>query len=151
MSPNSSSEKLSASDRLHQRYMGHRDSVRKNRTLDTAWRTVIFVVGFTVVGIGIFFLLFPGPGWAVIIFGLIILASEYAWAQRILHPVKAYASRLTQFVMSQEFRAKRMNVILVSTIITITLAYAYWAKWGATMQGFAPFVEPIENFFNIEL
>ncbi len=87
----------------------------------------------------------------MIIFGLIILASEYAWAQRMLNPVKAYATRLTQFVMSQEFRAKRNNVILVSTIIIITLAYAYWAKWGATMQGFAPFVEPIENFFNIEL
>ena len=151
MTPNSSSEKLSASDRLYRRYMGRRDSIRTNRTLDTAWRTVIFVVGFTIVGIGLFFLLFPGPGWAVIILGLIILASEYAWAQRMLHPVKAYATRLSQFVMSQEFRAKRMNVILVTTFIIITLAYAYWAKWGATMQGFAPLVEPIERFFNIEL
>ena len=131
--------------------MGGRDSVRKNRTLDAAWRTVIFVVGFTVVAIGIFFLLFPGPGWAVIILGLIILASEYAWAQRMLNPVKAYASRLSELVMSQEYRANRMKVILVSTMIIIALAYAYWAKWGATMQGFASFVEPIENFFNIEL
>jgi len=151
MSPDISSKKLSASDRIYRKYMGSRDSVRKNRTLDAAWRTVIFVVGFTIVGIGLFFLLFPGPGWAVIILGLIILASEYAWAQRMLHPVKAYATRLSQFVMSQEFRAKRMNVILVSTMIIITLAYAYWAKWGATMQGFARFVEPIEVFFNIEL
>jgi uncharacterized protein (TIGR02611 family) len=151
MSPNSSREKVSASDRIYRKYMGSRDSVRKNRTLDAAWRTVIFVVGFTVVGIGIFFLLFPGPGWAVIILGLIILASEYAWAQRMLHPVKAYASRLSELVMSQEYRANRMKVILVSTIIIIALAYAYWAKWGATMQGFARFVEPIEVFFNIEL
>jgi len=131
--------------------MGGRDSVRKNRTLDAAWRSVIFVVGFTVVAIGIFFLLFPGPGWAVIILGLIILASEYAWAQRMLNPVKAYASRLSELVMSQEYRVNRMKVILVSTMIIISLAYAYWAKWGATMQGFAPFVVPIENFFNIEL
>jgi uncharacterized protein (TIGR02611 family) len=151
MSKERSSEKLSTSDLIYRKYMGGRDSVRKNRTLDAAWRSVIFVVGFTVVAIGIFFLLFPGPGWAVIILGLIILASEYAWAQRMLNPVKAYASRLSELVMSQEYRVNRMKVILVSTMIIISLAYAYWAKWGATMQGFAPFVEPIENFFNIEL
>jgi uncharacterized protein (TIGR02611 family) len=131
--------------------MGRRNSIRTNRTLDAAWRTVIFVVGLTIVVLGIFFLLFPGPGWAVIILGLIILATEYAWAQRLLNPVKAFTSRLAQLVMSREYREKRMNIILVATMITITLAYAYWAKWGATMQGFAPFVEPIEDFFNIEV
>jgi len=131
--------------------MGRRNSIRTNRTLDAAWRTVIFVVGLTIVALGIFFLLFPGPGWAVIILGLIILATEYAWAQRLLNPVKAFTSRLAQLVMSREYREKRMNIILVATMITITLAYAYWAKWGATMQGFAPFVEPIEDFFNIEV
>lgn len=151
MSPNRSGQKLTVSDRLYRKYMGRRDSVRANRTLDTAWRTVIFVVGLTIVGLGIFFLLFPGPGWAVIILGLIILATEYAWAQRILNPVKAFTSRLAQLVMSREYREKRMKVILVTTMIIITLAYAYWSKWGATMQGFAPFVEPIENFFNIEI
>lgn len=151
MSPNKSGQKLSFADRLYHKYMGRRNSIRTNRTLDAAWRTVIFVVGLTIVVLGIFFLLFPGPGWAVIILGLIILATEYAWAQRLLNPVKAFTSRLAQLVMSREYREKRMNIILVATMITITLAYAYWAKWGATMQGFAPFVEPIEDFFNIEV
>lgn len=151
MNPNKSGQKLSFADQLYRKYMGRRNSIRSNRTLDAAWRTVIFVVGLTIVALGIFFLLFPGPGWAVIILGLIILATEYAWAQRLLNPVKAFTSRLAKLVLSQEYREKRMNVILVTTMIIITLAYAYWAKWGATMQGFAPFVEPIENFLNIEL
>lgn len=151
MSPNKADEKLSSADRLYRKYMGHRDAVRTNRTLDAAWRSVILVVGLTIVGLGIFFLLFPGPGWAVIILGLIILATEYAWAQRLLNPVKEFTSRLAQLVMSGEYREKRMKVILVTTMIVITLAYAYWSKWGATMEGFAPLVEPIENFFNIEI
>ena len=125
MSPNKFDQKLSASDRLYRKYMGGRDSVRTNRTLDAAWRTVILVVGLTIVGLGTFFLLFPGPGWAVIVLGLIILATEYAWAQRLLNPLKAFTSRLALLVMSREFRENRMKVILVTTMIIITLAYAY--------------------------
>ncbi len=151
MSPNKSGQKSKASDRLYRNYMGRRNSVRTNRTLDAAWRSVILVVGLTIVGLGIFFLLFPGPGWAVIILGLIILATEYAWAQRLLNPVKQFTSRLAQLVLRQEYRATRMNVILVTTMVTVTLVYAYWAKWGATMEGFEPFVAPIEDLFNIEI
>ena len=151
MSPDKSVKKTRASDRLYRNYMGRRDSVRANRTLDAAWRSVILVLGLTIVSLGIFFLLFPGPGWAVIILGLIVLATEYAWAQRILNPVKAFTSRLAQLVISQEYRARRMNAILIITLGIITLAYAYWAKWGATMQGFEPFLRPIEHLFNIEI
>lgn len=131
--------------------MGRRDSVRSNRALDATWRGIILVVGLTIVGLGIFFLLFPGPGWAVIIIGLIVLATEYAWAQRILNPVKDFSSRLARLVISQEYRTKRSNVILVLTIVVVTIAYAYWAKWGATMQGFEPILVPIENLFNLEI
>ena len=151
MSPYKSGQKLSLADVLYRNYMGRRNSVRTNRTLDTAWRTVILVVGLTIVGLGTFFLLFPGPGWAVIFVGLIILATEYAWAQRLLNPLKAFTSRLAILFTSREFHEKRMKVILVTTMVIITLAYAYWSKWGATMQGFAPLVEPIENLFNIEI
>ena len=151
MSPYKSGQKLSLADILYRNYMGRRNSVRTNRTLDTAWRTVILVVGLTIVGLGTFFLLFPGPGWAVIFVGLIILATEYAWAQRLLNPLKAFTSRLAILFTSRQFHEKRMKVILVTTMVIITLAYAYWSKWGATMQGFAPLVEPIENLFNIEI
>ncbi|MBV5267471.1 MAG: TIGR02611 family protein [Burkholderiaceae bacterium] len=151
MSPNKSDQKNSLADMLYRNYMGRRNSVRTNRTLDAAWRTVILVVGLTIVGLGTFFLLFPGPGWAVIFVGLIILATEYAWAQRLLNPLKAFTSRLAILFTSRQFHEKRMKVILVTTMVIITLAYAYWSKWGATMQGFAPLVEPIENLFNIEI
>lgn len=144
-------ENKSLRDRLYRNYMGRRNSARTNRALDTTWRGVVLVVGLTLVGLGIFFLLFPGPGWAVIIVGLIVLATEYAWAKRILHPVQQFSSRIAQLALSQEYRVKRSKFILISTMIIVTLMYAYWAKWGATMRGFAPLIEPIENLFNLEL
>lgn len=141
----------SAADRLYRNYMGRRNSIRSNRALDTTWRGIILMLGLTIVGLGIFFLVFPGPGWAVILVGLIILATEYAWAQRLLNPVQEFSSRLARLVISQEYRARRSNVILVVTMVSVFIAYAYWARWGATMQGFDPILVPIENLFNIEI
>ena len=144
-------QRKSLADRLYRNYMGRRNSVRTNRALDATWRGIILVVGLTMVGLGLFFLLFPGPGWAVIIIGLIVLATEYAWAQRILNPVREFSSRIGRLVVSQEYRTKRSNMILIITIVIVTIAYAYWAKWGATMKGFEPILRPIENLFNLEI
>ena len=138
-------------DRLYGDYMDRRNAARSNRALDATWRGIILIFGLTIVGLGIFFLLFPGPGWAVIFFGLIILATEYAWAQRLLNPVRQFSSHLARLFVSQEYRAKRSNVILVVTVAIVFLAYLYWAKWGATMRGFEPILVPIENLFNLEI
>jgi uncharacterized protein (TIGR02611 family) len=141
----------SVRDRMYGNYMGRRDSARTNRVLDTTWRAIILVVGLTLLGLGLFFLLFPGPGWAVIIVGLIVLATEYAWAQRLLNPVKEFSSRIARLVVSDKYRVKRSKVILVITFAVVTIAYAYWARWGATMQGFEPILVPLENLFNTEI
>jgi uncharacterized protein (TIGR02611 family) len=149
--PQDTKQRKSVADRLYGNYMGRRNSARNNRALDATWRGIILVVGLTLVGLGLFFLLFPGPGWAVIIIGLIILATEYAWAKRLLDPVKEFSSRIARLVVSEEYRSKRSNVILIITFVVITIAYAYWAKYGATMQGFEPILVPIENLFNLEI
>jgi uncharacterized protein (TIGR02611 family) len=144
-------QRKSVADRLYGNYMGRRNSARRNRALDATWRGIILVVGLTLVGLGLFFLLFPGPGWAVIIIGLIVLATEYAWAKRLLDPVKEFSSRIARLVVSEEYRTKRSNVILIITFVVVSIAYAYWAKYGATMQGFEPILVPIENLFNLEI
>ena len=144
-------QRKSFGDRLYGNYMGRRNSVRSNRVLDTTWRAIILVVGLTMLGLGLFFLLFPGPGWAVIIVGLIVLATEYAWAQRLLNPVKEFSSRIARMAMGEEYRTKRSNIVLIFTFVIVSIAYAYWARWGATMQGFEPILAPIENLFNTEI
>lgn len=57
-------------------------------TWKIARRLIIFVIGMTVVLIGAIFLITPGPGIASILLGLAILATEFVWAQQLLHQVK---------------------------------------------------------------
>lgn len=52
-------------------------------------RFLIFVIGGTIVGIGLILLLLPGPGTLVIIIGLAILATEFVWAERALRHAKS--------------------------------------------------------------
>lgn len=57
----------------------------------TARRVVIFIVGFTVLGIGIALIVLPGPAFIVIPAGLAILGTEFLWARLLLRRVKAGA------------------------------------------------------------
>jgi uncharacterized protein (TIGR02611 family) len=52
-------------------------------------RIAVTVVGFAVLVAGIVMMVTPGPGILVIVAGLAILASEWAWAERALDRAKA--------------------------------------------------------------
>jgi uncharacterized protein (TIGR02611 family) len=47
-------------------------------------KAVIAVTGITVLVVGVALIFLPGPGSIVIPLGLVILASEFAWARHIL-------------------------------------------------------------------
>lgn len=49
---------------------------------------VATTVGFTLVVLGFVFLVLPGPGIPLIIAGLAILATEFAWAEILLNRTK---------------------------------------------------------------
>jgi uncharacterized protein (TIGR02611 family) len=51
-------------------------------------RGVIFVVGFSVVAIGCVMIFTPGPAVIVVPAGLALLATEFAWARRLLSRLK---------------------------------------------------------------
>ena len=53
---------------------------------------VAATVGFTLVGVGIVLLVLPGPGVPLIIAGLAILATEFAWAEVLLNRTKHHVN-----------------------------------------------------------
>jgi hypothetical protein len=59
-------------------------------------RVMIFVVGGTVLAIGIAMILLPGPAFIVIPAGLAILAIEFAWARRWLRSARAVLPKRTE-------------------------------------------------------
>lgn len=51
-------------------------------------RLIVLVIGLTVVAIGFALIVLPGPAIIVIPLGLIILATEFVWAKRLLKKVR---------------------------------------------------------------
>jgi uncharacterized protein (TIGR02611 family) len=46
-------------------------------------KPLVFMVGFAVVAAGLAMLVLPGPGWAAIFLGFAILATEFAFAEKV--------------------------------------------------------------------
>ena len=55
----------------------------------TIKRIIVFVVGMTVLALGILMIVGPGPAIVVIPLGLAVLATEFVWARRLLKRFKA--------------------------------------------------------------
>jgi uncharacterized protein (TIGR02611 family) len=57
---------------------------------------VVATFGGTLLLLGIIFLVLPGPGLPLVILGLAILASEFAWAQYMLNQVRQRSQAVAQ-------------------------------------------------------
>ena len=60
---------------------------RRHRQRTLFVRVPFAIGGFGVLLLGVIMLFTPGPGWALIIFGLGLLALEFTWAERLLERV----------------------------------------------------------------
>ncbi|MFM1919218.1 MAG: putative rane protein of unknown function [Candidatus Hydrogenedentota bacterium] len=61
--------------------------------LKQAKRLIVFVVGATVVLLGVIMLVTPGQGVLTILAGLAILATEFVWARHLLKRVREQAGQ----------------------------------------------------------
>ncbi len=55
------------------------------------WLVLVALVGFIVAAVGLVLLVTPGPGLLVIVAGLAILSTQFAWAAKALDYAKAKA------------------------------------------------------------
>jgi uncharacterized protein (TIGR02611 family) len=56
-------------------------------------RSLVFLIGITIVIIGVIMLVTPGPAIIVIPAGLAVLATEFLWARRLLTQLKESISK----------------------------------------------------------
>ena len=85
---------------------GSTPEVRAASTWLRRARTVgVTILGVTAVLLGVLMLVLPGPGLLVILAGLALLATEYAWARWLLHRAREKTARLR--VLLQRARAGR--------------------------------------------
>lgn len=121
-------------DRVLPPHLRARAWARRRRSTHVLWQAGVLLVGFGLVAAGIAMLVLPGPGWASIILGLIVLASEYAWARRLLDPVRRWASRAAQAALDP--RVRKRNIILASIAAVVVAAGLAWyvAAFGLTLE-----------------
>jgi uncharacterized protein (TIGR02611 family) len=119
-----------------------REWSHRGRSRRLAWQTAVITLGGLLVLAGLAMLVLPGPGWAAIILGLVVLASEYAWAHRVLRPVRRAADKAAKAAMDPA--ARRRNLVLLGFVILIVAASVAWyvQEYGWTRDGLTwlPFV-----------
>ncbi len=72
------------------------------------------IVGLAIMGAGVVMLVIPGPGWAAIILGLVVFATEFAWAERLLEPIQRLVRWLAARAMDP--KARRQNFALLAAL-----------------------------------
>lgn len=76
--------------------MNYRDKIKSSPYGSLIWRVFIGVVGGAVSLIGAILLPAPGPGLVVLLAGLGILATEFAWASHVIRKTKSLAQATSE-------------------------------------------------------
>jgi uncharacterized protein (TIGR02611 family) len=121
----SQSEALTESPPEEDSPLGVLDRIRANPTGRLALKIGIGVLGTVVVAVGIVLIPFPGPGWAIVILGLAILAVEFAWARRLLHFTKKHVQTWTHWVLKQSLPMRALiglaGFIFISAVVWLSV------------------------------
>jgi len=95
-----------------------RRRIAARRSLEAPYRVLVGLVGSLVVAFGIVTIPLPGPGWLTVIAGLFVLATEFAWAERLLEYTRRRVSQWTEWL-------GRQSVLVRVAIALLTAAFVY--------------------------
>jgi uncharacterized protein (TIGR02611 family) len=113
-----------------------REFFAKHPGLDLGYRVVIGVLGAAIVVTGIVLLPLPGPGWLIIFAGLALLATEFAWAGRLLDYARDKVLGWTHWVGRQSLLV-RAAIGLAGLLLVAGAVWLYLATQG--VPGWLPF------------
>ena len=92
--------------------LGFRGFIRRHRSLNLVYRAVIGVLGVAIMITGFALIPLPGPGWLIVFAGLALLATEFAWAERLLHYGRAKFHAWTRWVLAQSLTVRALITLL---------------------------------------
>ena len=113
-----------------------RDGLRERPTADFTYRIVVGVVGLAVLAAGIVAIPYPGPGWAIVFIGLAILASEFAWAKRLLKWTRERYDRVMDWFKRQGLWVQVLGFVLTALVVVGTLWLFGALSFVAGLVGF---------------
>jgi len=112
-----------------------RRKIRSNPHSHLIYRLIVGVLGLIVVVIGLIMVPFPGPGWLVVFLGLAIWASEFEWAQLLLHHAKQRLKTWTEWLKPQPWWMKGLALLVTLAAV----AAIFWLLFLISdVPGFFP-------------
>lgn len=84
-------------------------------------KVLIGIAGGLVVVIGLILVPYPGPGWLIVFAGLAILATEFAFAVKVLEFAKGKYDAWTQWLKRQHWFVKIIVLALTTLVVLVTL------------------------------
>jgi hypothetical protein len=88
-------------------------------------KLAVSIVGWVLVLTGIVLIAIPGPGLLLLLAGLVVLASEYAWAQRFVDPVRRRAFEAAEESVSAWWR---IVVTALGGVWLVGLGVVWWVN-----------------------
>jgi uncharacterized protein (TIGR02611 family) len=114
---------------------GWRRKIRSNAQSHLFYRIVVGVLGLVIVILGLILVPFPGPGWLIVFLGLAIWASEFEWAQRLLHLAKRTVNAWTEWLKPQPWWMKGLALLVCAAAV----AAIFWLMFLISgVPGFFP-------------
>ncbi|WP_281283717.1 TIGR02611 family protein [Pseudonocardia hydrocarbonoxydans] len=92
------------------------------------YRIGVGVLGAVVLALGIIAIPYPGPGWLIVFAGLAILASEFAWAKRVLRFARSKYDAWTDWLGRQSLLV-RLGVLALTGLVVLATLYLLGALY----------------------
>lgn len=95
-------------------------------------KLIVTALGVLVIGAGLVMMVTPGPGIVGIIVGLGILATEWHWAERWMHAMKARAQSAAEVAreMDPAVRRRRLVLTVLGLVVIVAAVAAYVTSYG---------------------
>ncbi|GLY05719.1 hypothetical protein Acsp01_60980 [Actinoplanes sp. NBRC 101535] len=100
------------------------DRIRTTPTGRLALKIGVGALGGLVTLVGIVLIPLPGPGWAIVILGLAILAVEFHWARGVLAFTRRHVTSWTQWIARQSLPVRG----LVGLLGMVFISAVVWAS-----------------------
>jgi uncharacterized protein (TIGR02611 family) len=111
-----------------------RRRIAARRSLHTPYRVLVGLLGGLVVAFGIVTIPLPGPGWLTVIAGLFVLATEFAWAERLLEYTRRRVASWTEWLGRQPVVVRVgvgvLTAAFVYGVLVVTLHLAGVPDWA---------------------
>ncbi len=116
-----------------------RRRIRSDPRSHLAYRCLVGTVGAAVTVVGVIAVPAPGPGWLIVFLGLTILASEFEFAQRLLHFARRHVSRWNVWIMAQSIWVR--GAVAFGTLLLVWSIFWAWFAWQGVPAFFPDWAE----------